>query len=162
MKDQAIQINLYSQASYCVEIFFNEMSLSTGTCFFVKREDRTFLVTNWHIVSGCNADTKEILNQYGAIPNILRIFVPRDNGDGSAQYDDASYIDINLYNEDNEPLWYEKSVDERMIDVALIPIDNPDFCHITIEQAEKPFNENVNIEIASEIYIIGFPFAKQT
>ena len=33
---------------------------------------------------------------------------------------------------------------------------------MAIDAAEEPFNENVKIEITSEIYIIGFPFAKQT
>lgn len=92
----------------------------------------------------------------------MRVFVPRDNGDGTAQYEGNSYVDIDLYDENDEPLWYEKSINDRMVDVALLPIENPDFCYMAIDAAEESFNENVKIEIASEIYIIGFPFAKQT
>ena len=163
LNQQAIQINPYSQASFCVEVFFNEISLSTGTCFFIERNQKTFLVTNWHIVSGRNADTKEVLDSAtGAIPNKLRVFVPHDNGDGTAQHSDDSYIDVPLYNEDGDPLWYEKCIDGRMIDVALIPMQDINFCHLTIDEAEEPFNEGVCLEITSEIYIIGFPFAKKT
>jgi hypothetical protein len=163
LEDKIVEINPYSQTSYCVEIFFNETLLSTGTCFFIERENKTFLVTNWHIVTGRNADTKEVIDtKYAAIPNKLRVYVPRDNGDGTAQYEDNSYIDIDLYDENDEPLWYEKSINDRMVDVALLPIENPDFCYMAIDAAEEPFNENVKIEITSEIYIIGFPFAKQT
>ena len=163
MEEQPIQINQYSQASYCVEVFFNEISLATGTCFFVKRAQKIFLVTNWHIVSGKHADTKELLEkETGAIPNKLRIFVPRNNSDGTMQYGDDSYIDIDLYDEYGAPLWYEKCIHERMVDVALIPMKDVDFCYLAIDDAEEPFNERVHVEIASEIYIIGFPFAKDT
>lgn len=144
-------------------MLYNDISLSTGTCFFVKRSGITYLVTNWHIVSGRNADTQKVLDEKnGAIPNKLRVFVPQDNGDGTAQYGDDSYIDVDLYDEKDAPKWREKSVAERMIDVALVPMPSTNFCHITIDEAEEPFNEGVHFEIASEIYIIGFPFAKET
>lgn len=161
-KSNAINVNKYSLASYCVEIFFNDISLSTGTCFFTKRNGITYLVTNWHIVSGRNADTKQCLEATGAIPNRLRVFIAEDQGEGTARYHENSYIDIPLYDENDTPLWYELAIENRMIDVALIPLSNTDFLHCTIEDAEEPFNEKVHYEIASEIFIIGFPFAKNT
>lgn len=157
-----INVNKYSLASYCVEIFFNDISLSTGTCFFTKRNGLTYLVTNWHIVSGRNADTKQCLASTGAIPNRLRVFIAEDRGDGAVSYHENSYLDIPLYDDNDTPLWYQLAIESRMVDVALLPLHNVDFPHCTIEDAEKPYNDDAHYEIASEIFIIGFPFAKDT
>ena len=160
--EKALNVNLYSLASFLVEIFYNDRLLSTGTCFFSKRNDNTYMITNWHVVSGRNADTKQCLDSMGSLPNKLRIFVPEDAGNETIQYHENSYRDVQLYDENDNRLWYEMEVEGRVVDVAVIPLDSIDFPLVTIEDAEEPFNTKVLFEITSEIFIIGFPFAKKT
>ena len=58
MDGKIILVDTYSMASYYVDIYRNDICLSNATCFFTKRNEKTYLVTNWHIVTGQNADTK--------------------------------------------------------------------------------------------------------
>ena len=160
--EKIITINPYSMASYYVDVFFNDIKLSNATCFFTKIKDTYYLVTNWHIVSGRNADTKECLNKMGSVPNKLRVYVPKEGDNSTISYCDSFYMDVELLDQDGNKLWYEMERNNRMIDVAIIPLKDIKGICTTIEQAEEPFNEQVHFEIASEIYIIGFPFGKQT
>lgn len=156
--DEATEVNQYSLCSYYAEIYFNEIKLSSGTCFFTKRNERVYVITNWHIASGRDADTKVALDKMGSIPNKLRIFVPVDCKDGTCYYDVSSFVDVSLRDEDDQPLWYEMTVGDRTVDVVAIPLENTEFCFSLIESGEEPFNKNTGIEITSEIYIVGFPF----
>ena len=161
-KEKNITINSYSLASYYVDLLFNDKKISNATCFFSKQNGKIYLVTNWHVVSGKNADSFELLDQWGAIPNIIRVYIPKEIGEGLIKYYDNSYMDVRLYDQEENKLWYEMKIGSRMIDVAVIPIQDPNGIYMTIEEAEEPFNEEVRFDIASEIYIIGFPSGNQT
>lgn len=155
--DTTIQINLYSLCSYYVEIFFNDQKLSNATCFFTKRDSKQYLITNWHVVSGRNADTKVCLDKNAAIPNNLRVYLPAISDDGSFLFGD--YIKIDLYDGEGNQKWYEMQNNDKMIDIAVLPITQDlDGCILNIEDAEEPFNESVFIEIANDVYVLGYPF----
>ena len=159
-KEGKIIVNQYSLASYYVEVMFNEMKLSNATCFFTNKNGKLYLITNWHVVSGRDADTFGLLDSNGAIPNILRVYLAEENEEG-IQFSDNSYINIKLYDEEGNKLWYELKKNDRMVDIVAIPMVNIiDKYYMPIEDAEEPFNELSDIEITSEIYIIGFPFGK--
>ena len=159
---ESITVNPYSLTSYYVEPFFNDISLSKATCFFSTQHDKIYLITNWHVVSGKDADTFNLLDsKYASIPNKLRIYLPKQDDKGQISFEDDGYIEIELYAEDGSPVWYELKKDERMIDIAVIPFNlKTDRFFMPIEMAEEPFNETTKIEIASELYIIGFPFGR--
>lgn len=155
-----INVDDYSLASYFVNVMRDDIELSKGTCFFAKVNKKLYLVTNWHIVSGRNADTNICLSNTCAIPNKLRVYLPRIIENKGVKYDPHVYLEIPLYDKDDNKRWLEKKVNGRTIDVALIPCGDirDDLFYLPIEEAEEPFNEGVECFIASEIYIIGFPF----
>ena len=72
--NKVITVNPYSMASYYVDMFFDDIKLSNATCFFTKRKDKIYLVTNWHVVSGRNADTKKCLNEMGSVPSVSSLW----------------------------------------------------------------------------------------
>lgn len=160
--EKAITINPYSLTSYYVDILFNDKKLSNATCFFTQQNEKIYLVTNWHVVSGRNADTNVVMSPTGGVPNKLRVYVPKQGSNSTLSFDDDFYMDVDLFDEDDNRLWYEKQENGRMIDVALVPLKETKGVITTIEEAEEPFNEKVPFEITSEIFIIGFPFGKQT
>ena len=159
---EVITINPYSMTSYYVEIYFNELKLSNATCFFSMIKDKVYMVTNWHVVSGRNADTRECLDKGASIPNKLRVYMPQEDDNDTVSFSDEFYMDIELYDQEGNKLWYEMEKNGRMIDVVAIPLDDIKGEYVTIEEAEEPFNEQFHFEITSEMYIIGFPFGKQT
>lgn len=161
-KDQPIEVNLYSLAAYYVEPFFDSQKLSCATCFFSRCDEKLFLVTNWHVVSGKDADTRELLSpKTGAVPNKLRIYLPQEDENGHLAFSQDSFFELSLFRPDGEKVWYEMERENGMIDVVVIPIDEEiHLFHLPIETAEEPFNENTKIEIGEEIFVVGFPFGQ--
>lgn len=154
-------VEAYSLASYYVETLFNDLILSNGTCFFKKHNNQLFLITNWHVVSGRNADTKKILHSDAAIPNKLRVYLynsPNPKADNII-IENTIPFEVPLYDEQENKLWAESELNDMMIDVIALPIHIPDtFYCLSIDDAEEPFNEDTELKIADDIYILGFPF----
>jgi hypothetical protein len=148
-------IDEYSYAAYYVDIKFNEMKLSNATCFFYNYKDRDYLVTNWHVVSGRNSINGNCLESHGAIPNILSVnlFI-QENG-----YLNRRFLDIKLYDENEEPIWFEWKEEQRYIDVAVVPVViSKEYVVYAINQLGDPFNEDTSPEVREDIFILGYPF----
>jgi hypothetical protein len=54
----------------------NDRVLSTATAFFYEHNDQTFLITNYHVVSGINPNNGTVLDPNGQLPNLLQLGVP--------------------------------------------------------------------------------------
>ena len=156
-----IVVDNYSLASYYVEMYFDNRKLSNATCFFSQQNGRFYIVTNWHVVSGKDADTLECLNCNAAIPNKLRIYLPKYIEEEGCQFSDTFFVEVDLYDGEGNKLWYELECNGKMVDVVLVPFKKEtDLFFIPIEKAEDPFNENTEFQIADNIFIIGFPFGQ--
>lgn len=137
-----------------------ESSFQMRLVFFTRRNERLYLVTNWHVVSGRNADTEETLDVSAAIPDELRVYLPDVKADGSFQFGDRQPLSVMLY-EGERKKWLDLKMKGKWIDVTLIPMDEKeDAAIIPIENCEEPFNDAVRFEITSPVYVIGFPFGK--
>ena len=152
-------MNPYSIASFYCELLRDKIMISNATCFFVKCDGQTYLVTNHHVLSGRNSDTGEILDKNAAEPNRIKVFMPKKDGE-NVVYGEETFQIFELYDQE-EQLWKDKMVGSRFIDVAVLKVD-VDECFIfnSIEEVEQPFNENTDIEIASSLFVIGFPFGR--
>jgi Trypsin-like peptidase domain len=146
--------NPLSLSSYFVYARFNDRSLSSATAFFIKQNSDFFLITNWHVVSGRNAQTNECLDKDCAIPNNLLIRLHKDSD--FIEFED---YEINLTNEFGVHLWLEHPEHGRNVDVVAIKVNLPS--HLLVENIEKsiePMNENTKEVIADDVFIIGYPF----
>jgi hypothetical protein len=111
------------------------------------------------VVSGRNPETGECLSETGAIPNSLHEFFPTEI-DGGVEYSSCQVVQ--LLDTEDKATWIEKRVNDRYIDVALIPITvDSKFRIFCIEDAEEPFNENPLVEVTSPLYVLGYPFGRQ-
>lgn len=169
---KSVDVNHFSNASFYVESCFDDIVLSNATCFFVERNEKVYLVTNWHVVSGRDADTYKCLDKNAAVPNNLRVYLGKKVKEGSFLFDDDIYATIQIKDEEDNSLWYEKSIDGKMIDVVLVPIKKIEgFDVFTIDEAEyaeskEVIGGNINklyqLYVTAEIYIVGFPFGRIT
>lgn len=105
-----------SGTSLRVALQFNGIELSFATAFSVRWQGSDYLVTNWHVVSGRDADTNKCLDKNAAIPNTMAV---RFHAKG--QLGQWTTIDIPLIGSDGEALWLEHPLG-RKIDVAAIKI----------------------------------------
>lgn len=141
------------QLSLCcmkAELKVNGIKLGPATAFLVSVVGQTFLVTNWHVVSGRDANTGDCLDkQYAAIPDTLSVMW---HSPGVLGYCDV--VDIPLYNNDGLPLWLEHE-SGRQVDVVVIPCNTKRLLSFPfpIELEDSP----IKIHPGSPVCIVGYP-----
>src|SRR4051812_43799972 len=79
---QTAQIDPLSVTSLYLKLYAKGNQLSTATGFVVEHHGRRFLVSNWHVFSGRNADTDQPLDsKTAAVPDQVRIALLIAEGD---------------------------------------------------------------------------------
>ena len=146
-----MKINPITICSYYVELFFNDVKLSSATAFSYKKNDTKYLVTNYHVAYGRNALTGKPLDKNAAIPNRMIMHYITKTGKQNC-------YEIK-YDEQNNPFIY-KTIDSKIIDIAVLPLE--DFDGIGINEIDALFqeiqvNEEQCLEIAEELFVIGYP-----
>jgi hypothetical protein len=149
-----IVVDDYSLASYYLVMKFDDLVLSSGTCFFYEWNQQVYLVTNWHNVSGKNPETKQCLSPTGAIPNKLSVRLMENK-----PYVEWGTYEINLFNEDGHQIWLEHKEFGQNVDVVVLPVNIPKkFIIYPINNLEEPFNEDTNAIMGQDVFVLGFPF----
>ncbi|MBI2280697.1 MAG: trypsin-like peptidase domain-containing protein [Bacteroidetes bacterium] len=149
-----ITVDLFSQTSYFLECKKDDTILAKGTCFFIKREDKFYLITNWHNATGQNPLDKTYLGQYAINPNkfVVKVFK-------NQQAMEWTDLEVMLVDSNNNKLWLEHPVYAEKVDVIAIEVNIPsDKLVLDIERFIEPFNEDTNVEIKDDVFVLGFPF----
>ncbi|MHB9323096.1 hypothetical protein ACP3TG_29040 [Phytobacter diazotrophicus] len=108
-----------SAAIVHLTMYFNDIKLSTGSGVFYKRDDKYYIVTAWHNVTGRNTETLDYLDTKNlAVPNKVGIGLKNFTGD----YYSTWVVYIPLYDE-NGALFYVHPENWPRIDVVAIPFD---------------------------------------
>ncbi len=143
-----------SQTSFYLETSKNGKSLMNGTCFFAQKEDKTFLITTWHNVTGLNPKTNDFIGQYAIQPDRLTVKVFKNQ-----DILELTEINIDLYDSDSKPVWLEHPIHKENVDVVAIEITVPNdklvFC---VEDGIEPFNEKTQSQVKDDVYVLGYPF----
>lgn len=157
-------IDKYSYTSIRIGCYFNENKIGDATGFILEApNNRKYLVTNLHVVSGKNSDTGKNILKSGAIPNKLIISMPVRE---LTQFGYAwKELAIDLYTKENKRVWIQSN--ERlapnapMIDIALIAFKGTYTEKIhSIELSLK--NTDMILYPSEPVSIIGFPYGKSS
>ncbi len=128
-----------------------------GTAFIYEQNDALYLITNWHNVSGINPITSNpMLEETAFRPDAIRVRMQIDPK--HTEYESIKWrnIDIKLYDEDGNPLWfistkYRHNVDVIAIELKELPQD------IRVAAINNIGFDNIKYEIADDIFVLGFP-----
>jgi hypothetical protein len=151
---ESIEFNPLSQSSYFVVPRFDNTCLSSATAFFVIRNGKLFLITNWHVVSGRSAETEECLSATCAIPNNLFIRLHKNS-----EYIEFEDYEVRLLDETGSPLWLEHPVHGKSVDVIAIPLSLPShLLAMDVEKFIEPMNEGTEESVTDDVFILGYPF----
>jgi hypothetical protein len=152
-----IMIDVGSTVTIQLTVSFRDASLSSGTGFFYKHGNQLFLITNWHIASGKNFQTKRVLSSTGGIPDRLQFTLRRGGPQGGRQpITLALYEDAESNQLPQKPIWLEHPDYRHKVDVVAIPIK-------IAEDAEVQIIDAVNtaptmlLQVAREVFVLGYP-----
>ena len=145
-----MRIDPLSVTSLFLDVFANGHKISTATGFVVERTGKFFLITNWHVFSGRNSETTQLLSSTGAIPDEIRVAHHLAQSLGEWRF-----VSERLLSEDGAPAWIEHPL-RGQVDVAAIELRN------TSGLRFYPLDlrlEHVDLEVypGMPVHVIGFP-----
>lgn len=148
-------INEYTTKPIYIDIYFNETNLGCATGFEVQKGGCIYLITNWHVVSGRNFIDKTCVSNTGAIPNYLKI---RYRKPVDTNPDELVCVekDINLYDKDDNKLWYEHPTFGSDVDVVALKIEENSPI-MTYKECFK-YESNYSLNVTEPVFVLGFPF----
>lgn len=133
-----------------------ELIAKAATGFVYEVDFQRYLVTNDHVLSGVNPQTRAVLHEGGAVPDEVELIL--GNASDPAN---PTKKKIKIVNEDGwENLWFKHpNFQKNKTDIAVLPLR---------DQADKsiadPMNKicethNMYIGVGSELFIVGFPLS---
>ncbi len=135
----------------------HELSLATG--FFYQYNERSFLITNYHVVAGINPNTGTILHSGGAVPDTITLGVAskENNAAGTAMVR-WRWRQLSLYSGDNrEPIWTEHPTYGRRFDVVAIPLAGLEETSIRAANSSELQLDPIRLYPSMEAFVIGYP-----
>ena len=154
----------YSQSPFQIYICDDSGVISTGTAFLYRDSDESFLVTNWHNVSGKHFLSKEPLSQNPLTARFpthikakLSTYVDGDNVPAGSFTTVAHRI--NIYDPPtHQPLWYEHPILGSECDVIALPFPKPDYVPECMHNhANKISSTKIPVKPGNTVFIIGYP-----
>ncbi|ABW25710.1 hypothetical protein AM1_0663 [Acaryochloris marina MBIC11017] len=152
-----VTISPLSISSMFIELLYDDISLGSGSAFYLKNNNRLYLISNWHNYSGRNPKTRKPIHKECAIPNKVKVYSYNETDQGFA-------IEEKVYDllDNNEiSTWYEHCELGSKVDVAALPINDEDLGDvIDIERAIElvdPYDSET-IKISDSLFILGYPF----
>lgn len=144
------RVDPLSASSLRVELFFQEQPLATATGFTVVVDGRSYLITNWHVVSGRDADTGACLDRNAAIPDRLTVWFHQKDVLGA-----WLPVTIALLSDEGVPLWKEHPLGSK-VDVVAIPLNVP--ANVAIHPLDLSLAQtDMVVAPAMPVSVIGFP-----
>lgn len=134
---------------------FNDVALAAASGFIVAHDGAFHLITNWHVVTGRNPETGEVIDtKHAAIPNGLRIaFHKKDQLGHWVMHDIPLLVD-------DRPQWLEHPRG-RTVDVVALKLPSlQDAALFDLDLALAQID--VDLQPGAECFVIGFPLGLAT
>ena len=137
--------------------------IATGSAFIFRCDDKNYLITNWHNISGKDFLTKEPLSERsGSLPTRLRAkFISETNRrtpDGAVLLG-VKDTPLAIYGDDYEPLWFEHPNFGSNCDVIALPLERlPPMSPKFHRAANEVSQMRIPVIPGATVFIIGYPF----
>ena len=164
MQNQVLK-NDYVACPFQIQICDLQGGFSLGTAFFYEYEHETFIITNWHNVTGKDPLTGAPLDSERS-PLYIRAKWPVVDESAShiegakVMHFETERIEIEA---DIGPLWFEHPELGSVCDVVAIPFQKPTNWPKSVHKAANKIDETpIPIEPGLKVIVIGFPQGMST
>lgn len=142
-----------SLGSLYIEMFYENIRLSTGTAFVAKNKKGYFLITNLHNVTGVGLDGV-VIHPKGGLPNKIKVYHHMYN-----QQELTWKATIqNLYNEDGQYLWFQHPILQTKADFIALKIENTDDLKFLLINFNETDINQLKLSPSDRVSVIGYPF----
>jgi hypothetical protein len=150
-----ITIDEFSLTTVPVSLHFNEKLVSTATAFTWQRDNKHYLITNWHVVSGRNPNTDKHLCPMAAEPNILYGLI---NTRGAENVCGKHAFGIRLRQDPDEVAWLVHPTHKRKIDIVAIPLTEEFVSSAHLYSINQMGSPDLRVGIGMDVFVLGYPF----
>lgn len=150
------QIDPITGSVVLLRTFAGPKQTGVATGFLHRRDGKTFLITNWHVVTGRDTanPTSSTTGEF-----CTHIQVSYLHGEGG-RISLASQIDdtIQLNNSNGEGMgWLQHPTYQHQVDVAAVPIVLPPGA-INLHLNDEKFFDRFILNVADSVYVLGYPW----
>jgi len=149
-----------SLSTVSVEPLFGDRNIGgNATAFVWQQAEKYYLITNWHVVTLCDANTGYTITNNKPSPNKLRALFNTD----SLDYWKVT-IDIPIRDHDDLPLWriHQLHAPGKRIDIVVIPIDfDPKLHGIKLWPVNTIASIKLKMTVGMDVFILGYPFGSE-
>ena len=148
-------IDEFSLATVPIDLHFNQQRISSATAFTWERNNKHYLITNWHNVSGRDPNTDEHVSKTTAAePNMLcGMFNTKGKNIG-----DKHQLGIRIRQDSGEVAWLVHPTHKRKIDVVAIPLTGDPVSSIDFYSMNKMGSSDLLVRIGMDVFVLGYPF----
>lgn len=153
--------NPWNNAVAYLEMLRGADRLASGSSFLWAFNDKTFLVTNWHNLSGRNPLTNEPMSRTGVIPDRISfgMFKQMSEPDANAFYQIVyEVVEVSLCDEFSEARWLEHPEFGQKVDVAAIDVTQEvqgfQSAHANVLESDAV----LDVVASQDVFVVGFPF----
>lgn len=147
-----VTVDEYSLVSIPLDLRSIGNHIGTATGFFYARNDKTFLVSNWHVFSGRHPDTGQPIDKNAAIPD--QAILPLHLKGKVGQWRNGFIVQLNDQN--GNPTWFQHPKGQD-IDVAVWQLENLPEEFTTYEAVRPNETSNMALRVGMDVFIVGFP-----
>ena len=164
MQSQVLKDN-YIACPFQIQMCDLQGGISLGTAFFYEYGGETFVITNWHNVTGKHPLTGESLDHQRS-PVYMRAKWPVVT-DNATHVEGAKVVHFQAQKfeieDENGPLWFEHPELGSACDVVAITAQKPTNWPSSIHMAANKIDETpIPLEPGVKVIVIGFPQGMST
>ncbi|MCB0218950.1 MAG: hypothetical protein KDH09_04590, partial [Chrysiogenetes bacterium] len=149
-----IIVDHFSTSTVPIEMFFGDTSLSTASAFLYEFEHQTYLVTNWHNLSGRSPESGEPVSPTCGLPDRISFALP--TVENVAAWKIVSTHLFEQFNDSRVARWYEHPDSGSTVDIGVLPLDAiPGLKLNAINNFIQ--NKQLPITVAAEVFVLGYP-----
>ena len=156
MTEQMIRSDL-SWCPFQILQLDSEGLLGAGTGFFYEHEGQSFLITNWHVITGISPSEQTVIHPDGRTPDHFQVKFFTLKPDGIHTTTVAQRVEIH---DADGPKWYEHPDLGSDCDVVALPLERPSSCP---EGCHTPANRlssaRIPVRPGNTVFVVGYPLA---
>ncbi len=129
--------------------------LSGASGFIWEKNNEYYLITNWHVVTGRNYQTGELLDANGGVPHDIlldQMYFHQNNKERKVPH-------CELYDDDDRPTWFKHPVHKEQVDIVAIRIHGLEGLNtVSINTLQQ--QDNMQAVVGGECFVLGYPLGK--